>query len=178
LHSTTFGDHTTFWRIVRVSLIGIESLVDHAATAPAYRMRMDGSIVDIPNGDPGVAFSARRNIAPTSPRFASGFRTLPPVERGEVSILGRRSLTTTNGQWHASSGLPHACLSRVALAYVSGSNPLRLPLIEPYCEHRTPGIRTRVRYPPRGTLRPGTGAAGTAAGTCLLPNHGSVNSFG
>lgn len=56
LHGTTFGDHTAFWQIVRVSRIAVESLADHAATAPAYRMRMDGSIVGIPIGDPGVVF--------------------------------------------------------------------------------------------------------------------------
>ncbi|MFD8246421.1 hypothetical protein [Nocardia sp. NPDC059691] len=56
MHSTTFGDHTVLWRIARGSQIAIESLIDYAAGAPAYRMRMDGSIIDIPNGDPGMIY--------------------------------------------------------------------------------------------------------------------------
>ena len=55
LHTTTCGEHTVLWRIVdRGRQVEIESLIDHTGATSAYRMRMDGSTVDIPNGDRGV----------------------------------------------------------------------------------------------------------------------------
>jgi hypothetical protein len=57
LHATTCGEHTVLWRIVDGGRrIAIESLTDHPGAVPAYRMRMDGTTVDIPNGTPGIAY--------------------------------------------------------------------------------------------------------------------------
>lgn len=84
LRRTTFGDHTVLWQIARGARIAIESLIDQAAATPAYRMRMDGSIVDIPNGDPGVILFGecdhRPDLAQVREWFPEHFQLWDAVE--------------------------------------------------------------------------------------------------
>ncbi|MFD0361387.1 hypothetical protein ACFQZZ_08000 [Nocardia sp. GCM10030253] len=77
LHNTTFGDHTVLWKIVHgAHQIRIESLIDHDGTTAAYRMRSDGSIVDIRNGDPGVVLFGEGNDRPDLPQVREWFPRL------------------------------------------------------------------------------------------------------
>lgn len=77
LHHTTFGDHTAVWQISNgPRQIEIEQVITHDDATPAYRMRMDGSRVTIPNADPGIVLLGEGDKRPDLPQLREWFPRL------------------------------------------------------------------------------------------------------
>lgn len=69
LHHTTFGTCTVAWQIAgRARRAEIRSLIDRSLTDPGCRMEMDGSIVAIPNAEPGTIFFGTGDQWPDLPQ--------------------------------------------------------------------------------------------------------------
>jgi hypothetical protein len=63
LHITSIEDGEASWQ-VRGQHPEMESFTDYRSTAPAFRMRLDGSTVAIPNGTPGVVYFGEGDARP------------------------------------------------------------------------------------------------------------------
>ncbi|WP_028477482.1 hypothetical protein [Nocardia sp. CNY236] len=63
VHITSFGHCEARWRVVGPR-IEMESFADHSSPVTAYRVRLDGTAVDIPNGASGVVYFGEDGARP------------------------------------------------------------------------------------------------------------------
>ncbi|ONM50429.1 hypothetical protein [Nocardia donostiensis] len=63
LHTTSIEDGEATWRMAG-SRIEMESFTDYRCHATAYRIRMDGTTVDIPNGRQGSVYFGEDGARP------------------------------------------------------------------------------------------------------------------
>ncbi|WP_194835527.1 hypothetical protein [Nocardia sp. XZ_19_369] len=116
LHITSTEDGEASWQVVG-QRISMESFTDFRSSAVAYRLRLDGSIVDIPNGGQGVVYFGEADERPDLPfveeRFpghhdlwaaveAAYWDVVAPLAYSRLDRLGRPALDYSTGEWSAS----------------------------------------------------------------------------
>ncbi|WP_378733671.1 hypothetical protein [Nocardia brasiliensis] len=126
LHITSTEDGEATWQIAS-QRISMESFIDYRRPGPAYRMRMDGTTVDIPNGAPGLVLLGEGDERPDLPLVREWFTELfglwdavqaaywdvrDPLDEPRVGSLDQVAYDYTTGEWNASEIREIACRTR------------------------------------------------------------------
>ncbi|MFI5781136.1 hypothetical protein [Nocardia sp. NPDC051570] len=116
LHITSTEDGEATWQIVGRK-VQMESFTDYRSQATAYRLRMDGSTVDIPNGTPGMVFFGEDEERPDLPLVrewvpkhfglwdavqAAYWDAVNPLDEPRISSLDHLAYDYSTGAWQAS----------------------------------------------------------------------------
>ncbi|WP_454198964.1 hypothetical protein [Nocardia sp. Marseille-Q1738] len=91
LHITSTQNGEARWRRLTGGRIEMESFTDYRRPGPAYRMRLDGTTVDIPNGAPGVVYfgedGARPDLALVREWFPKHWRLWDAVKAAYWDVV-------------------------------------------------------------------------------------------
>lgn len=123
LHITSTEHGEASWQVID-NRIAMESFTDYHSTAPAYRMRLDGTTVDIPNGTPGVVYFGEGEERPDLPLIrewlpghfalwaavsAAYWDVVVPLDHSRLGTLEQVAYDYTTGEWDVSELREVAC---------------------------------------------------------------------
>jgi hypothetical protein len=116
LHITSTEDGEASWQVID-HRIAMESFTDYHSALPAYRLRLDGTTVDIPNGTTGVAYFGEGDERPDLPLVREWFPryfglwdavsaaywdAVAPLNHSRLHALEQVAYDYTTGEWDAS----------------------------------------------------------------------------
>ncbi|MGW4847390.1 hypothetical protein [Nocardia brasiliensis] len=115
LHITSTEDGEAAWQVVS-QRISMESFTDFRSSDATYRLRLDGSTVDIPNAGPGVVYfgeaDERPDLSFVEERFpdhrdlwgaveAAYWDVVAPLAYSRLARLGKPALDYSTDTWSA-----------------------------------------------------------------------------
>ncbi|MFB8279559.1 hypothetical protein [Nocardia colli] len=125
-HVTSTATGNARWRIAHRCVL-MESVTDYTSQAMAYRVRVDGTTVDIPNGDPGVVYFGEAEQRPELPFVeeyfphhgdlfaaveAAYWDVVCPLDHSRLDDLNRNAVVArdyTTGEWRVTEMRADAC---------------------------------------------------------------------